>query len=145
MIIERHKMAAAASAKFCRRSSLVRALAACLVCCAAVPAVAAAGDKERDGPRNGPQERREAQARQAPPVQPRQAEPLRNDMRQFDQRAFEARAEEHRRMLQMQQEQNVNNADASRRGGRLTADERRDLRRQINEAGNDLYANPKRR
>jgi hypothetical protein len=27
----------------------------------------------------------------------------------------------------------------NRRGGRLTPDERRDLRRQINEAGNDLY------
>jgi hypothetical protein len=32
-----------------------------------------------------------------------------------------------------------------RRGGRMTPDERRDLRRQINEAGMDLYPNARRR
>ncbi|MES2902161.1 MAG: hypothetical protein V4723_20710 [Pseudomonadota bacterium] len=65
--------------------------------------------------------------------------------RQFDQRAFEARAEEQRRAMQMQQEQNAQNNDAFRRSGRLTPDERRDLRRQINEAGADIYQNKPRR
>ena len=37
------------------------------------------------------------------------------------------------------------NAEAMRRSGRLTPDERRDLRRQINEAGVDLYPNTPRR
>jgi hypothetical protein len=37
------------------------------------------------------------------------------------------------------------NAEMSRRVGRLTPDERRDLRRQINEVGQDIYANPPRR
>ena len=31
--------------------------------------------------------------------------------------------------------------DAPKKGGRLTPEERRDLRRQINEAGQDLYQN----
>jgi hypothetical protein len=146
MFIDRHKIDAAASADFCRRSTLVRVLATCVVLVAAAPAFADRGDKDDGRGNQRPQERREQPAKQAPVVQPqpRQGEPLRNEMRQFDQRAFEARAEEHRRMLQMQQDQNLN-VDNGKRGGRLTADERRDLRRQINEAGNDLYANPKRR
>jgi hypothetical protein len=59
----------------------------------------------------------------------------------FDQRAFELRQEQRR---QAQQEQNQRNADNPHRNGRMTADERRDLRRQINEAGMDLYPNPPR-
>jgi hypothetical protein len=35
--------------------------------------------------------------------------------------------------------------EGGRRGGRLTPDERRDLRRQINEAGMDIYPNAQRR
>lgn len=35
--------------------------------------------------------------------------------------------------------------DAFRRTGRLTADERKDLRRQINEAGQDIYREPPKR
>ncbi|TFW29336.1 hypothetical protein [Massilia horti] len=58
-------------------------------------------------------------------------------------RAFEAR-EEQRRQAQMQQEQ-MRNSENNRRSGRMTPDERRDLRRQINEAGMDLYPNPQRR
>ena len=56
---------------------------------------------------------------------------FRGDPRQGDQRGFE----EARRTQQDQ-------GDA-RRGSRMTPDERRDLRRQINEAGMDLY--PQRR
>jgi hypothetical protein len=53
----------------------------------------------------------------------------------------EARAyEEQRRMQQQyQQEQRQEQRDPRRGSGRMTADERRDLRRQINEAGIDLY------
>lgn len=63
-----------------------------------------------------------------------------NDTRlreQRDARSFDTRAEEQRRASE--------GADASRRTGRLTPDERRDLRRQINEVGQDIYSNPPRR
>jgi len=53
-----------------------------------------------------------------------------------DQRSFEARAEEQRRIMQ----ENASNAEMSRRMSRMTADERRDLRRQINEAGQEVYS-----
>lgn len=42
-------------------------------------------------------------------------------------------------------QQQERNAEAQRRSGRMTPDERRDLRRQINEAGIDLYPNTPRR
>jgi hypothetical protein len=74
---------------------------------------------------------------------PRQADQGRGDARSFDSRAYEAR-DEQRRQMQMQQDQNMRNAERAR-GGRMTPDERRDLRRQINEAGIDLYQRPPRR
>lgn len=63
------------------------------------------------------------------------------DPRQLDPRSYEARAEEQRRAMQ----EAGRNAEMNRRAGRLTPDERRDLRRQINEVGQDIYANPPRR
>lgn len=63
-----------------------------------------------------------------------------NDTRlreQRDARSFDTRAEEQRR--------NNDGGDAARRTGRMTPDERRDLRRQINEVGQDIYSNPPRR
>ncbi|WP_051294051.1 hypothetical protein [Pseudoduganella violaceinigra] len=60
------------------------------------------------------------------------------DARQYE--AREARQEERRRM-----EEYRDNGDASRRMGRMTPDERRDLRRQINEAGQQVYSLPPRR
>lgn len=70
----------------------------------------------------------------------------REDVRQFDPRAFESRAEAQRRQLQAQQDQSARHAEANRRSsGRLTPDEKRDLRRQINEAGMDIYPNTPRR
>jgi hypothetical protein len=66
------------------------------------------------------------------------------DQRPADARAFDVR-DEQRRQVQMQQEQNMRNAENARRGARMTPDERRDLRRQINEAGIDLYPNSSRR
>jgi hypothetical protein len=69
-------------------------------------------------------------------LQQHQAEPRQPDARPIDPRSFDARADDQRRALQ----ESSHNAD--RRGGRLTPDERRDLRRQINEVGQDIYANP---
>lgn len=130
---------AAASANSCGRFSFVRkAAAGCLLGCAVASAIAGPGEREREAPRNqqqpAPRESARAEAAQGLPAQ-----------RQFDPRSFEARAEEQRRMLQLQQEQNTQHADAARRNGRLTPDERRDLRRQINEAGQDLYPHTPRR
>ena len=66
-------------------------------------------------------------------------DPMREQMREQQQRAYE---EQRRQAAQMQQgDPNQGN----RRGGRLTPDERRDLRRQINEAGMDIYPNAQRR
>lgn len=59
--------------------------------------------------------------------------------RERDNRAFE-RAEERRRIMQ-----ESGNSEMSRRVDRMTADERRDLRRQINEAGQEIYVRPQRR
>ena len=58
-----------------------------------------------------------------------------------DARSFEARAEEQRRIMQ----ENASNAEISRRMSRMTPDERRDLRRQINDARIEVYSNPPRR
>lgn len=58
-----------------------------------------------------------------------------------DPRSFESRAEEQRRLM----EENNSNAEVSRRMGRMTPDERRDLRRQINEAGQQVYSLPPKR
>ena len=144
------KIYAAASANLCGRSSFARGAGLACALAVGIPAAhAAPGDKDQQ------RDARPAQQAQppAPPPAPRmqapagaqvqrQVEPMRNEVRQFDQRAFEVRAEEQRRALQLQQDQS--HADATRRG-RLTPDERRDLRRQINEAGIDLYPNTPRR
>ena len=77
----------------------------------------------------------------------RQAEPRQVDQRQTDPgRADPGRADprssEYR---QRQQTQDQGHAEALKRSSRMTPDERRDLRRQINEAGQDIYATPPRR
>ena len=109
-------------------ASLAGRLLLCCVLAGAGAAHAGPPDKERD--ERSAQMQRERQQAQRP----------------YDTRGFEARAEEQRRQLQAQQEQNAqNNADANRRSGRMTPDERRDLRRQINEAGADLYPKTPRR
>ncbi|MCS0591697.1 hypothetical protein ACFQ09_08180 [Massilia norwichensis] len=54
----------------------------------------------------------------------------------YDVRAYE----EQRRMQQQYQQQQQEQRDVRRSGsGRMTPDERREMRRQINEAGMDLY------
>ena len=107
-------------------------------------AQAAPPEREREAPKSAPQQapaQREQRAERAtaPAAAPAQAN--RNDSRQFEPRPVDARAEELRR----QESGNHQNSDAFRRNGRLTADERKDLRRQINEAGQDIYPNTPRR
>lgn len=124
---------AAASTRLCGRLAFVRAIVlGCAVACAGAPAFAQ--ERDRDGRRDAPSQpvqRDQSRAERMPAQQ-------RIDPRQFDQQGFDARAEEQRRQAAQQQEQ-------GRRAGRLTPDERRELRRQINEAGNDLYPNTPRR
>jgi hypothetical protein len=74
------------------------------------------------------------------PREGRAYDPMRDQMREQQQRAYE---EQRRQATQMQQ--GDPNREGGRRGGRLTPDERRDLRRQINEAGMDIYPNAQRR
>lgn len=95
------------------------------------------GDRGDQRDRGDQHEQRE-RPQPAPQQQPREA-PQR-DARPFDTRAYDMRLEEARRQ-QAQQQQDT----GARRGGRLTPDERRELRRQINEAGMDLYPNTPRR
>jgi hypothetical protein len=124
---------AAASARLCGRLAFVRAVVlGCAVACAGAPALAQ--ERDNDGRRQAPPQqvqRDQPRGERMPPQQ-------RVDPRQHDQQGFDARAEEQRRQAAQQQDQ-------GRRGGRLTPDERRELRRQINEAGNDLYPNAPRR
>jgi uncharacterized protein with von Willebrand factor type A (vWA) domain len=122
---------AAPAARGGRLARLVRhGLLACLL--AGVGAGAVAEPQDRGGRREDAQQGRFQVQAQEP---------------RFDQRAYEMQArEEQRRQMQaqQQQEQNMRN-EAARRSGKMTPDERRDLRRQINEAGMDLYPNAQRR
>jgi hypothetical protein len=123
---------AAASALFGGKKALVRAMAlGVAVACLSAP-VMAGQERDRDGQRQGSQQQAPRPER-APAQQARQY-----DSRQYDTRQSDARAEEQRRQIQAQEQ-------GGRRGGRLTPDERRELRRQINEAGIDLYPNAPRR
>ncbi len=137
MNIAHTKVQAAAGEQFCGFANVRRLAVVCLLGIASLSAIPAIANPDRD--QRNAQRAAEAQ-RQAPPPRPSDD----RGQRQFDSRSFEARADEQRRSMQMQQEQNANN-DAFRRSGRLTPDERRDLRRQINEAGADIYQNRPRR
>jgi len=104
----------------------VRACAGAVVVGCALFGAAAAWAGPGDPPRK--------EETRAQPAQP-------NQRAERDPRSFEARAEEHRRTMQ----ESANNAEMTRRVGRMTADERRDLRRQINEASQEVYSLPPRR
>lgn len=132
MFIDHKRKFAAASASFCVRFTMASALA-----CGLLGASLAHADG--DGP-NG-QRRDQQQPQQHQQNAPRGEQPRSSDARQLDPRAYEARAEEQRRAMQ----DASRNAEMSRRVGRMTPDERRDLRRQINEVSQDLYAVPPRR
>jgi hypothetical protein len=114
------------------------ALGSLAVCCYVAGSGLARADEGERGPRHEPpvREMQRDQRVQRPAEPPRAAEAP----RQIDPRSYEARAEEQRRAMQ----ESSRNAEMNRRVGRLTPDERRDLRRQINEVGQDLYALPPR-
>ena len=120
-----------------RATSFVRRMLACALIGGAAMSVAHAG------PGRGQQQAQERQeySRENDPRQQQQQQRQYDErqQRQFDERAAQARAEEQRRQYEQQQ------SNDGRRNGRMTADERRDLRRQINEAGADLYPNHGRR
>ena len=111
--------------------SLVRRLAACCLIGVAAMSVAQAGPRDRDRDRD-----RDAQGqRDSYRSERNQRQP---DERQYDERQprqYDTRADDRGRRQDQQNAQN----DRSQRSGRLTPDERRDLRRQINEAGADIY------
>lgn len=136
------KIDAAAGAQFCGYALVRRTALACLVAVAAMSAAhAGPGDKERE--RDAQRAQVRAERMNAPRAQNDQRALDERNTRQFEAaRSFDTRVEDQRRL---QQEQSAQNADAFRRSGRLTPDERRDLRRQINEAGADIYQNKQRR
>lgn len=149
MNITHSKISAAASGEHFCRYSLVRRVAAGFLVASVVMVSAVAGPRDRDRDRD-----RDERDYRAAPVQQQAAPALRDagrnersqarqEERRDDARAFDLRADEQRRNMQAQQEQN--SQEALRRSARLTPDERRDLRRQINEAGMDLYPNRPRR
>jgi hypothetical protein len=136
---------AAASARFCGKNAFVSAMVlGCAMACASVPAFAGQ-DRDRDGARNPQQQQQPVQPsnrdQQQPPPraermppQPQPQPQQRADPRQYDSHAYD---EQHRQAQQQEQ--------GARRGGRLTPDERRELRRQINDAGVEVYPNTPRR
>jgi hypothetical protein len=109
-----------------------------VLACAGIGAAQAQYHGHRDDAQLPPPPPVRAERVPAPQIdQPREQrgyEPVR------EQRAYE---EQRRQATQMQQ--GDSNREGGRRGGRLTPDERRDLRRQINEAGMDIYPNAQRR
>ena len=107
-----------------------------LLALAATSSAYAFDNDDRDPPRSAQFQRETIGADRGQQSQ-RQAE---DRQRQADERQ---RQYEEQRRSQMQQEQNAGSAEF-RRSGRLTPDERRDLRRQINEAGADIYQNRRR-
>ncbi|MBA5689270.1 hypothetical protein [Rugamonas apoptosis] len=138
MHIDHKTRYAAASASFCVRYT-AGTLAICCGLLGASGAMAAPPDGGRRDEARPVQPMREmlrAERMQQYQADPRQADPRQAEPRQPDPRSFEGRAEEPRRALQ------DNGHNAERRAGRLTPDERRDLRRQINEVGQDIYAHP---
>ena len=134
MFIDHKKINAAASASFCVRSFTGSVLLCGGLLCGSV----AHADSGGDGP-----QRRDQQSQPQNSQRDRQetVRQLEQSRQAAEQRSFDARAEEQRRAMQ----ESSRNAEMNRRVGRMTADERRDLRRQINEVGQDIYANPPRR
>jgi hypothetical protein len=118
-------------------------VALCVLACAGIGAAQAQYHGRRDDAQLPPPPSARAERVPAPvpqidqPREQRGYDQLREQMR--EQRAYE---EQRRQAAQMQGEVN---REGGRRGGRLTPDERRDLRRQINEAGMDIYPNAQRR
>lgn len=140
-----NKLYAAVGARLQGAARLRPFVLLCSVACASA-AVAGPGNGSGPGDGSGPHQGRrdgppQQRAERPMPAQP-QAQPApQRETAHPDPRNFDARAEEIRRAQQQQQQQGdpAARAEAFRRNGRLTPDERRDLRRQINEAGAEVY------
>ena len=114
-----------------------RGLAVCMLACVGLGAAHAQSHGRRDDVQLPPPPQMRGERFQASPPQIEQP----REQRMYEQqRALED--QQRRQAVQMQQDQGARDG---RRGGRLTPDERRDLRRQINEAGIDIYPNAQRR
>jgi hypothetical protein len=114
-----------------------------LVRCAALACALVLGGGSAWAQQHG--DRRDDQGMQQYPQQyPQQSPRFRLPPQDRGQRDDARGYDDQRRAPQYQQDQRDQQHDSSRRSGRMTPDERRDLRRQINEAGMDLYP-PKRR
>jgi len=133
------KTYAAAQASRPRLARLARrGLAVCMLACVGLGAALAQNHGRRDDVQLPPPPSMRGERFQAPPPQIEQ--PREQRIYEQQQRAMEE--QQRRQAAQLQYEQG---AREGRRGGRLTPDERRDLRRQINEAGMDIYPNAQRR
>ena len=113
-------------------SRLALACALVLACGVAAPVYAQQHDRRDDG--GYPQERH-SERFQLPPQD--------REQRMAEMRAYEEQRRAQQQFQQQYQQQYQQERDRNRGGSRLTPDERRDLRRQINEANMDLY--PQRR
>ncbi|MEW6369850.1 MAG: hypothetical protein AB1584_02860 [Pseudomonadota bacterium] len=115
-----------------------RGLAVCMLACVGLGAAHAQSHGRRDDVQLPPPPQLRPERFPAPAPQIEQ--PREQRMYEQQQRALEE--QQRRQAAQIQHDQS---AREGRRGGRLTPDERRDLRRQINEAGIDIYPNAQRR
>jgi hypothetical protein len=116
---------------------LARALRGGAAACVAAAVVCAPAFAQRNGDPRYQDQQHAQDPRMMPQRAPEQAPQPRFDPRTFDSRQ-DPRVQDPR-----VQEPHHPNPNAS--SGRMTPDERRDLRRQINEAGMDLYTRPPRR
>ena len=133
-------------ASACVRPSVCTLAIGCLLGASLSCTVAAAQDQngraqtqERRDEARAAQPARETgyeQRQQQRPVDSRGAEQRQPDPRSYETRDAQRRAPEN---------QDQSHADGFRRNGRMSDDERRDLRRQINEAGHDIYVDRPRR
>ncbi|RZA33629.1 MAG: hypothetical protein EOP92_19885 [Lysobacteraceae bacterium] len=103
---------------------------ACMLACTAVGAMAAGQDRS---PRREEMQQQNMRDR----YDARAQDP------RYDQRAYDMREEARREQERAMREQAMREEGGRR--GRMTPDERSDLRRQINEANRDLYPNARRR
>ncbi len=117
---------------------LARALRIGAAACMAAAVVCAPALAQRNGdPRN-----QDPQQVQDPRMAPPRAD---QPQRRFDPRAFDSRQDPRLQDPAFRQEQHHPAPNPNAGASRMTPDERRDLRRQINEAGADLYTRPPRR
>lgn len=117
---------------FARAVSVLGSVIALAMACAMLAPVAHGQEAQPRQERAQQQQQREIQREMHRELQ-------RQEMLRQAQRDYE---EQQRRLIQAQQEQQQ---EGQRRQGRMTPDERSELRRQINEANQDIYARPRRR